>query len=73
MNYKKNNICKIREEIYKKEFINKCKIKKNDFIRKRKVTPSDIILYELNKKGLSTKMEILNFNDINNIRTLSSS
>ena len=70
MKYKKNNICKIREEIYRKEFINKCRFKKNDFTRKRKVTPSDMILYELNKKGLSTKMEILNFNDINNIQDI---
>ncbi len=72
MNYKKKNICKIKEEIYKNEFIDKCKFKKNNFVRKRKVTPSDIILYELNKKGLSTKMEILNFNDINNIQDISS-
>ena len=33
--------------------------------------PKDIILYELNKRGLSSKMEILNFNDINNVNEIS--
>lgn len=61
----KDNIETIKEEIYKDSFINICRINENNFIRKRKIIPRDIILYELNKKGLSTKMEIINFNNIN--------
>lgn len=35
-----------------------------NFTRKRKVNPKDIVLYLLNKKGMSQKMEIELFNDI---------
>ncbi len=37
-----------------------------NFSRKRKVNPKDIILYLLNKKGMSQKMEIELFNEIGN-------
>lgn len=36
------------------------------------MSSKSIILYELNKKGLITKMEILNFNDINDVQEISS-
>ena len=61
MKYEKFNIENIKREINKTDFIKICKINDKDFTRKRKVMPKDIILYELNKKGLSTKMEIINF------------
>ena len=47
-------------------------MKETNYIRKRKIGPQDIILYELNKKGLSSKMEIINFNNINNVKNISS-
>lgn len=72
MKYKKFNIENIKREINRNDFIKICKINDKDFIRKRKVMPKDIILYELNKKGLSTKMEIINFNNINDIQEISS-
>ncbi len=72
MKYSYKNINIIKEELEKCDFISKCKLSKNDYIRKRKVGPRDIILYELNKKGLSSKMEIINFNNINDIKEISS-
>lgn len=70
MNYKNNNIEKLKIEINREKFLDKCRINEKDFTRKRKITPPDIILYELNKRGLSTKMEILNFNNINNVQNI---
>lgn len=69
---KYKNIELVKREIVTKGFIDKCRINDTDFTRKRKVMPADIVLYELNKRGLSTKMEIINFNDINNIQDISS-
>lgn len=62
----------IKTNINSDSFIDRCRRNKNNFIRNRKMTPKNIILYELNKKGLTTKMEILNFNDINNVQEISS-
>lgn len=44
----------------------------NYFIRNRKINPKDIIYYQLNKKCLSTKIKILNFNKINYVEDVSS-
>lgn len=72
MKYSYENINIVKEELEKCDFTSKCRISKKDYIRKRKVGPQDIVLYELNKKGLSTKMEIINFNNINDIKEISS-
>ena len=72
MRYSYKNIENIKANIDDNAFINKCRINKNDFIRNRKMNAKDIVLYELNKKGLTTKMEILNFNDINDVQDISS-
>lgn len=72
MNYKNNNIEKLKIAINQDEFLDKCRMSEKDFTRKRKITPPDIILYELNKRGLSTKMEILNFNNINDVQDITS-
>lgn len=72
MKYSYRNINIIKEKLEKRDFISTCRINKNDYIRKRKVMPQDIILYELNKKGLSSKMEIINFNNINDVQNISS-
>lgn len=72
MKYSYSNINRIKNSIDNDEFLNECRITSNSFIRKRKVEPKDIILYELNKKGLSSKMEILNFNNINDVKNISS-
>ena len=72
MRYSYKNMEDIKINIYRSNFVNKCRMHKNNFIRNRKMSPQNIILYELNKKGLTTKMEILNFNDINDVQDISS-
>ena len=72
MKYSYKNINIVKTEIYSNNFNSKCRINEKDYIKKRKVTPRDIVLYELNRKGLSTKMEIINFNNINDIKEISS-
>lgn len=64
MKYSCRNFEENIEKINNREFIDKCRIYGKNFIRNRKVTPKDIILYEFNKKRLTSKMEILNFNKI---------
>ena len=59
MRYSYKNINVLKEKLEKCDFISRCRINDNDYIRKRKVLPQDIILYELNKKGLSSKMELV--------------
>lgn len=70
MKYSYKNIEDIKTNIDDNYFINRCRMYKNNFIRNRKMSPKNIVLYELNKKGLTTKMEILNFNDINDVKIL---
>ena len=72
MKYSYKNIHIIKELLEKETFISKCRRKETNYIRKRKIGPQDIILYELNKKGLSSKMKIINFNNINNVKNISS-
>lgn len=72
MKYSNKNINIIKEIIEKGSFISLCRLNKNHYIRKRKIEPKDIVLYELNKRGLSSKMEILNFNNIKNVQEISS-
>ena len=72
MKYSYKNINIIKEKLEKSDFITKCRISEKDYVRKRKISPQDIILYELNKKGLSSKMEIINFNNINDVKNISS-
>lgn len=72
MKYSYKNVENIKININDNNFINRCRLHKNDFIRNRKVSPKDIVLFEFNRKGLTTKMEILNFNDINNVQNISS-
>lgn len=69
--YKRNNINNVIKNINHNNFINICRINEKVFIRNRKLKCKDLILYELNKRGLSTKMEILNFNDINYVEDVS--
>ncbi len=56
--YKMYNIHKIKSIIESPNFVKFCRLNMNYFIKNRKINPKDIIYYQLNKKGLSTKMEI---------------
>ena len=69
--YKKNNINEIIDIINNDSFKNKCRMNEKAFTRERKLKCKDLVLYELNKRGLSTKMEILNFNNINYVENVS--
>ena len=69
--YNKNNINEIIDIINNDSFKNKCRINEKAFTRERKLKCKDLVLYELNKRGLSTKMEILNFNNINYVENVS--
>lgn len=71
MNYSRKKIEIVKKEIQKEEFIERCRMKETSYLRKRKIGPQDIILYELNKRGLSTKMEIINFHNIKDIQEIS--
>lgn len=71
MNYKENNLNNFRNIINSKEIIEKARIKKENFTRNRKVTVKDLVCYQLNKKGLSSKMELEKFVEEYNIKDIS--
>lgn len=62
----------VKDKINKDEILEICRNKSKDFIRNRKITAKSIIYYELNKKGLSSKMEIDDFVELTNIPDVSS-
>ena len=64
MKYKEKNISTISQIIKSDDIIVKARKNDIDFTRKRKITVKDIIYYNLNKKGLSSKMELDKFIDI---------
>lgn len=71
MKYKEANILNISNLINSKEIINKARKNKNDFTRNRKITVKDLIYYALNKKGLSSKMELERFIEEYKIKDIS--
>lgn len=72
MNYKEKNIVSTSETIKSDEIVFQARKKDTDFTRNRKITVKDIIYYDLNKKGLSSKMELDRFIDICEIGDVSS-
>lgn len=69
--FKINNINNVKDIIDNINFVKVCKINEKSFVRNRKLSCKDLVLYQLNKRGLSTKMEILNFNNINYVEDVS--
>lgn len=61
MKYDEYNINFIREQILSEEIVTKARKNKKDFTRNRKLTVKDLIFYNLNKRGLTTKMELEDF------------
>ena len=61
MKYNQNGLDFIIKELKKKTIIEKSRKNEKDFIRKRKIGPKELIEYNLNKKGLSSKMEKYKF------------
>ena len=61
MNYLRYNIIKIKESIDCNNLNQRCRKQAKDFSRNRKITPKDLILYTLNNRGKTTKMELFDF------------
>ena len=72
MKYNQNGLDFIINELKKSTIIEKSRFNKKDFSRKRKIGPKEIIEYNLNKKGLSSKMEKYTFLRITNYEDISS-
>ena len=71
MKFGKINVEKSKEIIESNEIVKLARKKETDFIRERKVKPKDLIYYNLNRKGLTSKMEIEEFIDICRIKEIS--
>ena len=67
MKYVMYNISKFKESIECDNLNNKCKKREKDFSRNRKLTPKDLILFTLNNRGKTTKMELYDFTQEYNI------
>lgn len=62
MNYGIKNIKDLNEKINNEQFlVPKCKKRDVDFSRNRKLTPKDLVLYNINNRGKTTKMELNDF------------
>lgn len=72
MKYKEKNIVNTSNEIKGDEIVIKARKNNIDFTRNRKITVKDIIYYNINKKGLSSKIELYKFIDICEIGDVSS-
>ena len=72
MKYNQKELNFIINELKKNTIIEKSRFNKKDFSRKRKIGPKEIIEYNLNKKGLSSKMEKYNFLRITDYEDISS-
>ena len=71
MSFKIINIKIIKELILSERIIKEAKNKATDFIRLRKMGIQVLIMYILNKRGLSSKMEIEDFNEIIDVKNIS--
>ena len=69
--YKRYFINKIKEKINSKQTKINYKNNDNDFIRNRKMSFQNVVLYNLNKKGLTSKMEIEEFTEQVNMMDIS--
>ena len=61
MKYVMYNIIKLKESIECDNLNNRCRKNEKDFSRNRKLIPKDLILYTLNNRGKTTKMELDDF------------
>ena len=64
MKYKEYSIEKTKLTIYDVETVTKYRMNKTDFTRKRKMQFEKVVMYNLDKKGLTSKMAIEEFNEI---------
>lgn len=66
MKFLRYNIDKVYERINNPNLVLTCRKNQKDFTRIRKSTPVDLIMYTLNNRGLSSKMELYDFNQLTN-------
>lgn len=71
MKYLKYNINEIRKKINSNNIINQCRKNDNDFTIKRKLLPKDLILFTINNRGKTLKMELYDFIQEYNINEVS--
>ena len=72
LKYSKHFVRSAKNIIYTKESKEKYKKKKNYFTRDRKMPFDKVVLYGLNKRGITNKMEIEDFTDLINSVDVSS-
>lgn len=72
MKYKKYAICKTKQTILDKNSILLYRMSEKYFTRNRKMNFEKVVMYGLNKKGLTSKMEIEEFNEIVDSKDISS-
>jgi hypothetical protein len=61
-NYSKKNLEKLNSKINNADYIKaRCKKNAKDFTRDRKLTPKELILYNINNRGKTIKMELNDF------------
>lgn len=70
--YKRYCINKIKNKIKNTKIKNDYRNDKKHFIRNRKMNFENVVLYGLNKRGLTSKMEIEDFTDLINMTNISS-
>lgn len=61
MEYLEYNINKTEERIYSDNLEIRCRKNQKDFTRKRKLTAKNLLLYTINNRGKTTKMELYDF------------
>ena len=72
MKYGKANLDNLNIKINDTQYlVSKCRKSNKDFIRNRKLTPKELILYNLNNRGKTTKMELNEFIEKCNIDKVS--
>lgn len=72
MRYNQKGLDFIEKELKRSTIIEKSKLRARDFSRNRKIGPKEIIEYNLNKKGLSAKMEKYKFLKVTGYKDISS-
>ena len=72
MKYKEYAINKTNSIILNKDSISLYRMCETDFTRNRKMNFEKVVMYSLNKKGLTSKMEIEEFNEIIDSKDISS-
>lgn len=69
--YNEYFIKEIKNKIQNIDTVINYKNTKSDFIRNRKMNFEKVVLYGLNKRGLTTKMEIEDFTELINMTDIS--